>query len=214
MKSRIRSVATFAALVSATTVTFAVIAPTAFGATFYSLTEVGYWASGINDKGEVVGSILSTTNIALHPFVYSGGVITDPGSFGVTGNAMPHAFIYEGGKMTDLNDLLAPASQWTLQYAVAINNSGAIVGWGLTPSGKTAGFLLNPVVVPTLAIKVSGTNLIISWPTSATNFSLFQNPDFSAPDWVKVMKASTVVNGQNFLAIPILGAQQFFRLSR
>jgi probable HAF family extracellular repeat protein len=48
-----------------------------------------------------------------------------------------HAFLWEGGgPMVDLNSLIAPGSNLELTFALAINDSGEIVGTGV-PSGCT-----------------------------------------------------------------------------
>ncbi len=45
--------------------------------------------------------------------------------------------------MVDLDTLLPANSGWTLQYAVGINASGQICGFG-THNGATHAFILNP----------------------------------------------------------------------
>jgi probable HAF family extracellular repeat protein len=78
-------------------------------------------ASGINDSGQVIGS-LSTS--------LSGGSTA--------------AFLWENGVMTDLNTLIPPGSGWTLKSASDINNAGQIVCWGEAPNGQYHGCLLTP----------------------------------------------------------------------
>jgi probable HAF family extracellular repeat protein len=89
-----------------------------------SLTDLGTLggsasaARAVNDAGVVVGESWT-----------SGGIV--------------HAFVWQAGQMTDLNTRIPPGSGWTLTHASAINNSGAIVGWGRF-QGKTRGFMLVP----------------------------------------------------------------------
>jgi hypothetical protein len=45
--------------------------------------------------------------------------------------------------MVDLNDLIAQDSQWILQMAAGINDSGQIAGQGLI-NGETHAFLATP----------------------------------------------------------------------
>jgi probable HAF family extracellular repeat protein len=52
------------------------------------------------------------------------------------------------GVMTNLNDLIPSASGWALAEAMAINESGQIVGWGTNSLGQTHAFLLTPVPEP------------------------------------------------------------------
>ena len=82
-------------------------------------------------------------NVGLHAFVYSGGMMSDLGTFGgssstanaingagqivgyasYAGDVQQHAFLYSGGMMTDLGTLGGNTSD-----AYAINASGQIVG--------------------------------------------------------------------------------------
>ena len=57
------------------------------------------------------------------------------------------AFLYSNGTMTDLNSLLSPGSRWDLVYAMAINASGQIVGYGRI-NGEGHAYLLTPTTVP------------------------------------------------------------------
>lgn len=88
--------------------------------------NLGAWstASGINNAGQVVGR------------------------FGNATRTQERAFATINGEMTDLNTVIALNSGWLLLGATDINNSGYIVGSGLTPSGRFHAFLLTPVAVP------------------------------------------------------------------
>lgn len=58
------------------------------------------------------------------------------------------AVLWRNGKIVDLNDLLPPGTDWVLEVATAVNNSGAIVGYGRRDGvpGRRA-FLLIPEVL-------------------------------------------------------------------
>jgi probable HAF family extracellular repeat protein len=59
--------------------------------------------------------------------------------------------------MYDLNNLIAPSSGLTLEYANAINDKGQIAGWGYNSSGQVEAFLLTPTPEPsTLALLAAG----------------------------------------------------------
>jgi probable HAF family extracellular repeat protein len=87
-------------------------------------------AYGINNSGQVVGE----------SYISGGG---------------QHAFLYSGsGSMQDLNDLINPASGWTLNVARSINDLGQIVGSG-TIGGRSHTFLLTPVPEPSTFVLLS-----------------------------------------------------------
>ncbi len=76
---------------------------------------------GINDAGQMVGSVSSST---LSDF---------------------NAFIYTDGQLHNLNDLLPDGTSWeTLTVAFGVNSSGQITGYGRI-DGQFRGYLLTPV---------------------------------------------------------------------
>jgi probable HAF family extracellular repeat protein len=82
----------------------------------------GSAALGINDAGQVVGSMPAF-----------GGPIRN------------HAFLYADGSLTDLNSLIPAESGLVLESATAINQAGQIVGLGWSADGRQRhGFLLTP----------------------------------------------------------------------
>lgn len=82
-------------------------------------TDIYTSAEGLNDFGQVVGSI--------------------------SGRAMVYDRI---NGMKDLNNLIPQGTGWTLQKAVAINNRGQITGYGSLNGSIRTGFLLTPRTAP------------------------------------------------------------------
>jgi hypothetical protein len=85
--------------------------------------------------------------------------------------------------MLDLNTLLdASGNGWELREARAINDSGQIIGVGLT-NGELHGFLLNPV--PEIRdVKLSGTDVLISFTTiNAATYNLAGRDDLVSGGW-------------------------------
>lgn len=67
--------------------------------------------------------------------------------------------------------------------------------------------------VPSLAIALSGGDVIVSWPAPSTGFVLEENNDLTgATQWTTVAGTPTVVAGRNTLTVTRTGATRFFRL--
>ncbi len=96
-------------------------------------------AVGINDSGQVVGECQPNSGVF-------------------------HAFLYSGGTMEDLNGLIPQSSDWTLEWAYAINDNGQIVGWGINPAGQQKAYLLTPTTEPsTLALLGAGALAVLAF---------------------------------------------------
>jgi probable HAF family extracellular repeat protein len=149
----------------------------AWGQVQYTVTDLGTLggssstATGINNKGQVVGGSYLAGNAAEDPFIYSGGVMTDLGTVSgfpfsgaaaindagqVVGNlwqaaddqfAVSHAFLYANGVMTDLGTMGYGASA-----AGGINSSGQVVGWAGAPAVKGHAFLYSGGVMTELGV--------------------------------------------------------------
>ena len=67
--------------------------------------------------------------------------------------------------------------------------------------------------VPSLAIALSGGDVVISWPAPSTGFVLEENNDLTgAAPWTAVAGTPTVVAGRNTLSVTRTGSMRFFRL--
>jgi hypothetical protein len=82
--------------------------------------------------------------------------------------------------------------------------------------------VLDPVTVtnlpaPVLNISSAGTNLMVSWPAYASNFSLQETMDFTNPTWTdaQYLEVPSQTNGQiQVILSPANSSNSFFRLSR
>ena len=117
-------------------------------------------AFAINEAGAAVGAS-TTINVSTHAFLYRDGSLVDISPAGTTfasslgineaGDAVGfyfdgttnRAFLFRGGVSVDLNSLVIGARGWLLSGAAAINDAGAIVGWG-DRNGVQHGFLATP----------------------------------------------------------------------
>jgi uncharacterized membrane protein len=82
---------------------------------------LGGHASGINNKGDIVGTCWTPQTYDINP----------------------SAYICSGGVSTDLNTLIPANSGWHLEFAEAINDKGQIAGMGQL-NGESTAFLLTP----------------------------------------------------------------------
>src|SRR5271167_1703020 len=123
-------------------------------------------ATSINNLGMVAGGS-QLADGSFHPFLWTKGkLIQDLGSFpgaiatvapccntlndsgevvgfSIDGMGNPHAFVGDKKGLTYLNDLIAKDSPWQLQFALAVNDAGEIVGSGLI-GGESHAFLATP----------------------------------------------------------------------
>jgi uncharacterized repeat protein (TIGR03803 family) len=97
-------------------------------------------------------------------------------------------------------------------YGTAYNggNPGLSVEYGTVFS-----FTLASVSPPQLTINSSGTNVILTWPTNATGFTLESTTKLVPPAiWITNSTSSFVVNTNNAVTNAITGTQKFYRLSQ
>jgi formylglycine-generating enzyme required for sulfatase activity len=74
---------------------------------------------------------------------------------------------------------------------------------------------LHPALAQTtnLNIAVAGNQVVLSWPSAATNYILQSTTNLLPAAWNAVSGAPALVNSQNTVTNPISGTQQFYRLS-
>lgn len=78
--------------------------------------------------------------------------------------------------------------------------------WSLIGTVQTPG-------APFLSIQLTSTNtVIVSWPASATGFTLQQNNDLAAPNWLSVTNSVSVIGGQCRVMVAPPTGNQFYRL--
>jgi probable HAF family extracellular repeat protein len=107
----------------------------------------------INNVGHVVGSSM---NLAYDE---SGGEY----------DYNPRAFLWDATDgMVELQHQLLPGSDATLQYAVAINNGGAIVVNGDNSSGEDRAYLLTPIPPSTPTISIEDAQAVTEGNTGTT----------------------------------------------
>jgi uncharacterized repeat protein (TIGR03803 family) len=89
--------------------------------------------------------------------------------------------------------------------------------YGTTVKGGSAGngSVFSLSVSPRLSVSLSGANIILTWPTNATGFTLQSSPSLGvSAAWGTDLNPPVVVNGQNTATITKSGTPVFFRLSQ
>jgi len=67
---------------------------------------------------------------------------------------------------------------------------------------------------PALGIAHSGGSVVVSWPSSATGFTLQQNTNLAATNWTASGYSITTANGTNSITITSASGKLFFRLAQ
>jgi len=70
------------------------------------------------------------------------------------------------------------------------------------------------VVQPALGVAISGTNVVISWPTNNGGGFALQSTDLGTNGWAPVGAVSVVTNGNYQVTLPRTGGKQFYRLKK
>ena len=76
-------------------------------------------------------------------------------------------------------------------------------------------FEVYPALAPSLAIALSGTNVVITWPASATSWSLQTAPVLGLPsNWNNLTTAPLFLNSEYIVTNVVGAAAQFYRLEQ
>lgn len=67
------------------------------------------------------------------------------------------------------------------------------------------------VISPTLSVQLSGTNVVVSWPATASGFTLQETANLRT-GWVTVTNAPVLNNNQNQVTLPVGSGDMFYRL--
>jgi hypothetical protein len=89
--------------------------------------------------------------------------------------------------------------------------------YGANTQGGTAGngTVFSFLIPPQLTLTPSGGNIVLTWPTNYSAFTLQSSTNLDASSvWTTNLPAPVVVNDQNVVTNPISGTQQFFRLTQ
>ena len=77
-----------------------------------------------------------------------------------------------------------------------------------------SGAIFSITLPPQLTITPTAADVILTWPTNFTGFTLQSATNLDSPVWTTNFPAPVVINGQYTVTNPISGTQQFFRLGQ
>jgi hypothetical protein len=94
---------------------------------------------------------------------------------------------------------------------------GVMLGIASTPISTTPAQFqyanFGPTIpIPQLQIHTAGGNVLLSWPTNATGFSLQRAPALPVGAWAAVTNAPVQAGGVNQVTLPIAASAAFYRL--
>ncbi len=170
------------------------------------------------------------------PADFAVGVTSDPmGNIYVVGRVSDDSPT-EIGEMWQVRQLSPGAGQWStidrfavdpdyhnMPHGIACDSSGNVfcVGIGFEPNVGTHWIVRKltvatpPAPPPSLQTSASGSGLTISWPASATGFTLQSSDSLGAAAvWSSVPQTPQIVGSQNVVTLPATNGVMFFRLSQ
>jgi pimeloyl-ACP methyl ester carboxylesterase len=107
---------------------------------------------------------------------------------------------------------LSVPNSWTI-----VTNMPSIVNFQYIVTNQISSgsvfYRLAIITAPILQTQVSGNNIILSWPTSATGYSLETTTNLADPNsWMTLTNVPAIVNLQNAVTNPVVGSQGYYRL--
>jgi uncharacterized repeat protein (TIGR03803 family) len=171
-------------------------------------TTLHSFTDGSDGAAPNLGQLILSGN-TLFGTTVEGGSSGDGAVFGVNTDGTGFTTLYS---FTNGSDGANPEAGLVLSgntfYGTA--NKGGSEGYGTLFS-----LSLPPVSPPLLTINLSGTNVVLTWPTSSTAFTLQFTTNLGLPAiWITNSSAPVLVNGQNTVTNAISSAQQFYRLTQ
>jgi uncharacterized repeat protein (TIGR03803 family) len=153
----------------------------------------------------LTGDTLYGTAIGISYFVSSAG---DGTIFELNTNGTGFQTLYA---FTNGTDGAAPLGQVTLSGNTLY---GTTSQGGASDSGTIYSLTLPSVSAPVLNIVSTGANIVLTWPTNSSEFTLQCSPSLSPTVWSNVCPAPIVLNGNFTVTNAISGSQQYYRLTQ
>ncbi len=174
-----------------------------------------YSFSGPNSDGVGPEASLILSGDTLYGTATAGGSSGDGTVFALntdgTGFTNLYSFTSRNGSPVANSDGAAPRGGLVLADNTLYGTASA----GGSSDAGTLFSLSLPVSAPQLTLIPSGGNVVLTWPATAAGFALLSTTNLGpSAVWITNPPAPVVVNGQNVVTNPIVGTQQFFRLSQ
>lgn len=161
--------------------------------------------------GVITGTVKDTLNnpipnVQLDANITSGGIPYNSGCVETDANGAYTIKVLNNSSWNTsvrTDDLNARGFEGVASQIVAISGGNGTANFVAIPSK------------PQLTTTRSGANIILTWPTNATVFTLQSTTNLVPPAaWSTVAPAPVVVNGQNAVTNLIIGTRKFYRLSQ
>jgi uncharacterized repeat protein (TIGR03803 family) len=177
------------------------------GSGFTNLHFFTALSQGTNSDGAMPTSALLASGNTLYGTANGGGTNGDGTVFSINLDGTGFTAIYNFSAL-DTNTFTTN-SDGSNPYAGLILSGNTL--YGTAQNGGSSGdgtvFGLSLPVLPQLTIIRSGANVILTWPTNATGFTLQSTANLVSAIW-------TNLSGQFAVTNPISGPQRFYRLSQ
>lgn len=119
----------------------------------------------------------------------------------------------DGSGFTVLKNFTGSPDGANPQAALTISGT-TLYGTTLNGGSFNLGAVFSLSLAPPLKITLSGMNVVLTWPTNWSGFTLQSTTNLAPSAWFAVAPLPVVVSGQNAVTNPISRAQQFYRLSQ
>jgi uncharacterized repeat protein (TIGR03803 family) len=179
-------------------------------ATLYSFTAVDPNTSTNSDGAGPHGGLVLSGN-TLYGTAVGGGSAGWGTVFAINTNGSDFVTLHSFSALASTAGTNSDGAQPLYGLVLSGNTLyGITTGGGLFDNGTVFSLTLPP---PQLTIITSSTNVILTWPTNVTGFTLESTPNLgAAAAWNTNSTAPVVITGQNVVTNPITGTQQFYRL--
>jgi hypothetical protein len=155
---------------------------------------------------EVIGLVAGQVYIVSGDYK-SGGKGFAAESFGV---ALDGNFLFLTNSPSDYH-----WHSFSFEYAATSTNALLSLSGQLNETGYS--YAVDNIVmqpIPSVAFQISGTDIIVSWPTNALGFSLQSATNLDIEDWTAITNAPIVIGTNYTITLSTTNQIQFFSLKR